>query len=93
MRLFLNSLHSPCAPRSRGSVVILVSSTIPYKLLSILDSDTLGLRASFGRRLDLIHCIYMHAFMHAYMHMLMMAMKMDMKMKMTLTAVKTVVVR
>ena len=46
---------------SRGSVVTLVSSTIPYKLLTRLDTDTLGPGASVGRRLDHIHCIYMHA--------------------------------
>ena len=39
----------------------LVSSTIPYKLLTRLDTDTLGPGASVGRRLDHIHCIYMHA--------------------------------
>ena len=78
---------------SRGSVVTLVSSTIPYKLLTSLNTDTLGPRASVGRRLDHIHCIYIHAFMHACIHMLRMAMKMYMKMKMTMTAVRTVVAR
>ena len=71
----------------------LVSSSIPYKLLSSLDTDTLGPRASVGRRLDHVHCAYIHAFMHAYIHMLMMAMKMYMKMKMAMTDVRTVVVR
>ena len=34
----------------RDSGVLNMSSTIPYKLLSSLDTDTLGPRASVGRR-------------------------------------------
>ena len=80
-------------PLVRGSVVTLVFSTIPYKLRSSLHTDTLGPRASVGRRLEHIHCKNIHAFMHAYIYMLMVAMKIYMKMKMTMRAVRTVVVR
>ena len=56
-------------PLVRGSVVTLVFSTIPYKLRSSLHTDTLGPRASVGRRLDHIHCkkqTCIHACLHIH---------------------------
>ena len=59
----------PLVLRSRGSVVTLVSSTIPHRLLSSLDADTLGPTASVGRRLNHIHSYtYMHSYMLPHTH-------------------------